>query len=146
MEYKIFNGTAVLRVDKGEELIASLLKFQKEAGFRTAIVQGIGAVNHVEAGLFLTKEKRYVSQIKTGDMEIVSLEGNLSEKDGAPYAHLHIAVADQTGAVWGGHLNQATVSATAELTVQKINGSVDRTFSEEIGLNLFDFGKTFETV
>lgn len=141
MEYRIFNDTAVLRVDKGEEIIASLLKFQKESGFRTAIVQGIGAVNQVEAGLFLTAQKRYVSQIKAGDMEIVSLEGTLSEKNGAPYAHLHIAVADQTGTVWGGHLNRATISATAELTVRKINGCVDRTFSEEIGLNLFDFQK-----
>lgn len=144
MEYKIFKDTAVLRIDKGEDILASLLKFQKEAGFRSAGVGGIGAVNHVEAGLFLTKEKRYVSQIKECDMEIVSLQGTLSEKDGMPYAHLHIAVADHTGIVWGGHLNKAIVSATAELTVQKIGGTVDRTFSEEIGLNLFDFNK-FET-
>lgn len=43
------------------------------------------------------------------------------------------------GHVFGGHLNEATVSATCEMVIQIIDGKVDRYFDEEIGLNLFRF-------
>ncbi len=49
-----------------------------------------------------------------GDLEILSLAGTLSP-DGA---HLHIATADNTGAVIGGHLCAGSrVRTTAELVV-----------------------------
>jgi predicted DNA-binding protein with PD1-like motif len=49
-----------------------------------------------------------------GDLEILSLSGTLSP-DGA---HLHIAVADSSGTVIGGHLCAGSlVSTTAELVV-----------------------------
>ena len=49
-----------------------------------------------------------------GDLEILSLAGTLSP-DGA---HLHIAIADASGAVLGGHLcNGSRVRTTAELVL-----------------------------
>lgn len=43
------------------------------------------------------------------------------------------------GEVFGGHLNKAIVSATCEMVIDIIDGTVDRYFDEEIGLNLFKF-------
>ncbi len=49
-----------------------------------------------------------------GDLEILSLSGTLS----ADGAHLHIAVADSKGAVFGGHLSPGSlVRTTAELVL-----------------------------
>lgn len=45
------------------------------------------------------------------------------------------------GEVFGGHLNKAVISATCEMVITVINGSVDRSFSDSVGLNLFDFNK-----
>ena len=59
--------------------------------------------------------------------------------DGEFYSHLHMSAGDEKGNVFGGHLNQAIVSATCEMVITIIHGEVDRKFNEEIGLNLFDF-------
>ncbi|MBE9171571.1 DNA-binding protein [Cyanobium sp. LEGE 06143] len=57
---------------------------------------------------------RQESTTLDGALEIVSLAGTLS----ADGAHLHIAIADNTGAVIGGHLAPGSlVRTTAELLV-----------------------------
>ena len=64
----------------------------------------------------------------------------MSRKDGAPYLHLHITIGDPvTGQVHAGHLSSAVISATLELFLQVWDGQVGRRFSEDVGLNLFDF-------
>lgn len=60
---------------------------------------------------------------------------------GAPYLHAHFAAGDLQGQVVGGHLNRANISATAEIVIRAIAGTVERKFSETIGLNLFSFEK-----
>ncbi len=72
-------------------------------------------------------------------MEIVSLTGTLTRKEGKVYLHAHLSARDSKGNVYGGHLNRAVVSATAEIIIQVIPGSVGRKFSDSVGLNLFEF-------
>ena len=59
--------------------------------------------------------------------------------NGAYYAHLHMSAGNEQGMVFGGHLNRAQISATCEMVITLIDGTVDRAFSEDIGLNLFRF-------
>ena len=66
-------------------------------------------------------------------------ETTISTMDGEFYAHLHISAGNEKGEVFGGHLNRAVVSATCEMVITVIPGVVDRRYSEEIGLNLFQF-------
>ncbi|HIR12800.1 MAG TPA: DNA-binding protein, partial [Candidatus Choladousia intestinavium] len=69
----------------------------------------------------------------------VSLTGTINTMDGNFYCHLHISAGNEKGQVFGGHLNKAVVSATCEVVIRVISGTVDRYFDEEIGLNLFQF-------
>ena len=59
--------------------------------------------------------------------------------NGEFYSHLHMSAGDDKGQVFGGHLNKAIVSATCEMIINIIDGTVDREYNEEIGLNLFKF-------
>ena len=50
-----------------------------------------------------------------------------------------MSAGDSKGAVFGGHLNSATVSATCEMVIRVLDGTVERRLDPEIGLNLFHF-------
>ncbi|MGI6607834.1 MAG: PPC domain-containing DNA-binding protein [Erysipelotrichaceae bacterium] len=139
MESKRFNNKVVVRIDRGEEIVSSLMKVVNEYEIRLGTVQALGATNYVKVGLFNVEEKKYYSNVLTGDMEITSLIGNISQKDGEPYLHLHINVADGKQNVYGGHLNECVISATCELFIDVIDGEVNRRFAEETGLNLIKF-------
>ena len=139
MEYRKFDQTYVIRMERGEEITEQLKIFAEKEGVKLASVQAIGAVSEFTVGAFDTKEKKYYSNEFKGTFEITSLLGNISTKDGAFYSHLHMTAADETGHAVGGHLNRALISATCEMIVTAIPGTVDRSFSEEVGLNLFRF-------
>ena len=59
--------------------------------------------------------------------------------NGAFYAHLHMSAGNRQGAVFGGHLNRAVASATCEMVITLLDGTVNRKFDDGVGLNLFDF-------
>ncbi len=141
MEYRKFGDTFVLRLDPKEEICGSLLALAESEHITFAEISGLGAVNDFTVGAFNTETKEYCSNTFSGIYEIVSLTGTLSTKDGKPYLHVHFAAGDEQGQVVGGHLNRANISATAEIVVRTINGTVEREFSDKVGLNLFSFEK-----
>lgn len=139
MEYGKFDRTYIVRIDRGEEILEQVKALALKEGIRLAAVQALGAVNEFTVGVFRPEQKRYDANTFRGDFEIVSLTGTINTMDGAFYTHLHMSAGDDTGHVFGGHLNRAVVSAVCEMVVTEIPGSVDRAFSEEVGLNLFKF-------
>ena len=89
--------------------------------------------------MFDTQKMQYLPNHFTGDHEIVSLTGTINTMDGAFYCHLHMSAGNDKGEVFGGHLNRAVVSATCEMVVNILEGTVDRYYDEQIGLNLLRF-------
>lgn len=139
MQFKKFENKYILRLDKGEEIVETLTKFCKENGVKLGFVSGIGATNKAKVGFFNVDTKEYSGKEFTGNLEICSLVGNISTQKGEPYIHLHATISDEEHRCFGGHLNYAYVSATFEVIIGEVDGSVDREFSEEIGLNLYKF-------
>ena len=139
MDYRKFGNKIIARIDRGEEIVASLKAICQSEGVKLASVSAIGAVNNFTVGVFSPQNKTYKSNHFTGDFEIVSLLGTVTTKDGQFYAHLHMSAGDGEGKVFGGHLNEAFVSATCEMVIDIADGAVGRAYSEEIGFNLFEF-------
>ncbi|WP_045221707.1 PPC domain-containing DNA-binding protein [Desulfonatronum thioautotrophicum] len=139
MEYKRFDTKLLVRLDPGDELVASLIDICKKEDIRLGVISGIGAVNNVTVGLFKTATKEYHSVTLEGDYEITCLTGNVSRMGGEVYLHLHATLSDIEHKAYGGHLNKAVVSATAEIWIDVVNGEIDREFSDTIGLNILKY-------
>ena len=139
MQYKRFDNTVFLRIDKGEEILEQLQAMAQAEHITLASVQALGAVDDFTVGVFNTAEKKYYANHFEGMYEIVSLTGSITTKNGEFYAHLHMSAGDDKGLVVGGHLNRAVVSATCEMVVTVVPGTVERVFNEDVGLNLFQF-------
>jgi len=139
MEYRRFGNTIVARIDRGEEVLEQVKAVAQAEQIKLASVQALGAVGEFTVGVFHTAEKQYHANSFAGDFEIVSLTGTINTMDGAFYTHLHMSAGNEKGEVFGGHLNRAVVSATCEMVVDVLDGTVDRAYDPVTGLNLFKF-------
>ena len=139
MDYRRFNDTILLRIDRGEEIIETIRTVAEKEHIRLASVEALGATDDFTVGVYDVAEKHYDSKTFTGPHEIVSLVGTITEKDGAFYQHLHISAGNKNCEVVGGHLNRAVVSATCEMVIRILSGAVDRRPDPETGINLMRF-------
>lgn len=121
MEYKRFGNKIIVRIDKDEEILEQVKKLALKENIRLAAVQALGATNSFTVGVYNVAEKQYYANSFSGSFEIVSLTGTINTMNGEFYTHLHM------------------VSATCEMVVDVLDGTVDRQYDPVTGLNLFKF-------
>ncbi len=141
MESKLFGNTLVIRADRGEELIESVKKACVEHQVKIGVVTGIGACDHAVVGAYNTLTKEYLKHEYEGEMEILSFTGNVSQMDGDYYGHYHVVIGRDDGSCIGGHANEIIISGTSEIFVQLVDGTLERSYDDRVGLNTLDFVK-----
>ena len=132
-------GDVIIRILKrGEDIYKALLDLAEEYDISAGFFNMIGAVSHAVIGYFDDKTKEYKKHIFDKDMEIVSCMGNFSKKaDGTRVVHAHIALGDETGKLYGGHLFEGTLAgATGEIFAVKLEKTLIREEDEETQLFL----------
>jgi predicted DNA-binding protein with PD1-like motif len=139
MDYRRFNDTVIVRMDRGEEIVETVRKVAEKEHIRLASVEALGATDDFTIGVYDLAAKHYDSYSFTGAYEIVSLIGTITEKDGAFYQHLHMCAGGKNGETVGGHLNRAMISVTCEMVIRILDGVVERRADPEIGINLLSF-------
>lgn len=132
-------GHAV-RIEAGEEIVGALTEFARREGVRAAMISGLGALGECELGVFLPARREYVRQVFTGDLEIGVLTGNVSELDGAPFAHCHVVIAGEDLVARTGHLFRGIVTVTCEVQVVTDPGVFRRLRRPELGFNPLELG------
>ena len=61
MEYRKFGNDYIVRIAKGEEILATLSQLCEKEEIKLGTVIGIGAVNKVTLGVFNSVDKKYES-------------------------------------------------------------------------------------
>ncbi len=135
MRYQRTRYGYAVRIDTGEEIVASLTEFAKREGVRAGLISGLGAVGEVELGFFVRATGQYLRRTFTGEHEIGSLTGNFSELDGEPFPHCHILIAGEDLVGHTGHLFRGVVTVTCEVQVVSDAGVLRRTRRPDLGFN-----------
>lgn len=126
----------ILVLEKGEKLVESITKFAKLTGVNAASLQGLGALEEVELGFYNLHEKSYKRTTLKGDWELVALNGNITLKEGAPFVHVHAALGGEDFSLKGGHLFEAVVAVTCEISLFPHTTHIERHAHSGIGLAL----------
>ncbi len=130
----------VLSLDNHVEIVEALTAFCLEKGILTGQVSGIGAINEATFRFLDPATKKYVDKTFAEQMEITNLTGNISQKDGKPYLHLHLTCSRRDYTCVGGHLLSARINGACELLVGTFPGvEIGRYPDPETGLNLYKF-------
>ena len=139
MEYVIKNDKAIIRLDKGDEIGASLLKFAENENVGCGSISGIGATDDLWIGVYDLDQKQYVKRELKGNREILSLCGNFSKMNDKPYLHLHITTQGKEDYAIGGHLLKCVISMTSEIFVDIYDVNLTRELDPSVGINTFKF-------
>ncbi len=118
----------------GTRIPEGILTAAAEDKVTTALLAGIGGVREVKLAYYDQKEKKYQEKTFHGQMELTSLVGNVTMKDGAPFLHAHGTFARRDYSVIGGHVVSAVVSPLLEFVLTPTENTAVREFNESLGL------------
>lgn len=130
------------RLNRGDDLEEGILRVCADTSIRCGEIRLIGALSHAELCAYDQKKQAYGPSRKfSGNLEILSVLGNVSEKSGDRSIHLHATLARDTDngiQVIGGHLLSAKVFA-CEYAIQACDDLIlRRSYDDKTGLSLWN--------
>ena len=127
------------------DLLYELNRLVKSQSVNAGIIQVIGALSRAHLSFFDQKKRAYQELSFEEPHEIVSGNGNVSLKDGVPHVHMHLALANSTGSLVGGHCLEGCTIYAVEYTIFKLDQiEPKRVFDEATGLYLWE-NERYET-
>jgi predicted DNA-binding protein with PD1-like motif len=140
MEFRKTEGGYIIKLERGENLIETLVGFCASERVQGGIFRGIGAVERVKIGYYDLPKREYVFREEPGIFEVASMNGNVAMVDGKPFIHAHAVLSrcDESMECIGAHIKEAFVAVTLEVFLQPLDIVLTRKLDESIGLKLLD--------
>lgn len=131
-------GRRVLVVvcEKGDEAVGAVSAAVTERGIRAAQVAAVGGLQRGELGYFDRATRDYLRIPVSEQVEVLSLVGDVAERDGRPTLHVHAVLGRRDGSTVGGHLLSGTVWPVLEVMITEVAAGLARRFDPETGLAL----------
>jgi len=131
----LFKKIHVFRVKPKQELLTEIARYCSEHGIYSGLVIGIiGSLESARLNFLMELPGKYVGVDYSGPLEIVCAQGSVALKDESPIIHIHVQVSGP-GICQGGHLAEAMVFSTAEVSIGELDYRLRRQFDSHTGLN-----------
>lgn len=134
MRLKRFGDRFQVRLDSGESVREPLTRLLGAEGIGFAAISAIGAVGSANVWFWNAATREYETHDVTEQMEVVSLLGTATIKEGVPFVHMHVALGRRDLSIIGGHFGDAVVHPTLEIRVNREAEAIQRELDESCGL------------
>lgn len=144
VEYRRFGSTYYIRLDRGDEVISSIIAVCAKENIGSATYSGIGGCSKAQIQTFLPETNEFETRTIAGMLELVSLTGNvISDEEGGLYPHTHAVFAYKDGEnhrIAAGHIKSIAVLYTAEIELRPtMGGAIGRRHDPETGTGFWSF-------
>ena len=131
----MFKKIHVFRVMPGQELLSAIMAYCQKNNITSGVIIGIiGSVTKVKLNFLLKLPGDYKTVEYTGPLEIVCAQGTVAKKDDNLLLHIHMQLSSQEMSR-GGHVAEAAIFSTAEVTIGEIDFQLNRALDRYTGLN-----------
>ena len=132
------NKELIVRLKHDADLVQTMTELVRSKGIEAGSFTAIGALKRARLGYYDQKNHEYRELKIDSPHEMASCIGNVSLKDGEPFIHAHVVLADETGNTKAGHLLEGVVFA-AEVHLRQLEGPrLERKYDEVTGLSLWN--------
>jgi predicted DNA-binding protein with PD1-like motif len=129
--------TFIVVFQTGDELAKGLREFAEQQKLSDASFKAIGALSSVRLAWFSWESKKYEPSVTLDEqMELLSLIGDVAQKDGKPVVHAHVVIGTKDGTAHGGHLLEAHIRPTCEVVLTESPFHLQKQIDLESGLAL----------
>lgn len=142
MRFRRFDDRYQLRFESGEALAEKLVNWLGAQQIGYATMSGLGAVREATVSYWNAHSREYEQHELDEQMEVVSLIGNATIREGSPFTHIHVALGRTDLSIVGGHLDDLVVHPNLEIEIRPEAATVERTFDDNCGLYLMDLAET----
>jgi predicted DNA-binding protein with PD1-like motif len=119
----------------GQELLSAITAYCQKNNITSGVIIGIiGSVTKVKLNFLLKLPGDYKTVEYTGPLEIVCAQGTVAKKDDNLILHIHMQLSSQEMSR-GGHVAEAMIFSTAEVTIGEIDFQLNRALDRYTGLN-----------
>lgn len=125
-----------LRLMKDEDVLKELAGFVRSRRLKSGMLMGVGAATQIVLGYYDLHRQQYRKRRFRGEYELAALVGNIAWDDKEPVCHIHAVISDRRCAAHAGHLFEARVAATCEISVIPGRSRVLRRLEPDTGLKL----------
>ncbi|MCP4337226.1 MAG: DNA-binding protein [Mycoplasma sp.] len=133
------NNTHIIKLEKGDKVIESLVNYAKENELNFCKVELFGAVSNVELG-YMTGPGIYDwKTFNEGGYELLSAKGSIAWHEGKPQVHMHASISGKDFKAYGGHVKEMMIHGVGEVFLEVfLDKKMKKAFDEKSGLMLWD--------
>ena len=131
----MFKKIHIFRIKPRQELASEITRYCRQNSISSAVVIGIiGSAESARLNFLKELPGKYETEEYQGPLEIVCAQGSVALKDAELIVHVHIQLSD-SDRCRGGHLVEAKVFSTAEVTIGELDYQLYRYADDYTGLN-----------
>ena len=127
----------LVRLDHDADLLDSIKIFAEAHDIKLGVFTAIGALKEARISFYDQRGKGYMKNEIKEPLEIASLVGNISMKDGKVFAHAHATLSGEDGTVTAGHFEGGGIFACELYLRELTGGEFVRAYDEVTGLSLW---------